>query len=100
MKNKLLFSAFVYLIILSLLSLGFWQLYRLSWKLDLLNQIESSLKNNPVELSLTDKKNYLRIKTSGNIDFEKQIYLYSLNEKGKPGFEVVNPIIIDNENSI
>ena len=78
--------------------LGSWQLYRLNWKLDLLNQIESSLKNNPVELSLIDKKNYLRVKTSGNIDFEKQIYLYNLNDKGKPGFEVVNPIIIDNEN--
>ena len=98
MKNKLLFSAFVYLIILSLLLLGSWQLYRLNWKLDLLNQIESSLKNNPVELSLIDKKNYLRVKTSGNIDFEKQIYLYNLNDKGKPGFEVINPIIIDNEN--
>ena len=84
MKNKLLFSAFVYLIIFSLLSLGSWQLYRLNWKLDLLNQIESSLQNNPVELSLTDKKNYLRVKTTGNIDFEKQIYLYSLTKKGKP----------------
>ena len=98
MKNKLLFSAFVYSIILSLLSLGSWQLYRLNWKLDLLNQIESSLKNNPVELSLTDKKNYLRVKTSGNIDFEKQIYLYNLNDTGTPGFEVINPILIDNEN--
>jgi len=98
LKNKLLFSAFVYFIILSLVLLGSWQLYRLNWKLDLLNQIESSLKNNPVELSLIDKKNYLRVKTSGNIDFEKQIYLYNLNDKGKPGFEVVNPIIIDNEN--
>ncbi len=44
------------------------------------------------------KKNYLRIKTSGKIDFEKQIYLYNLNESGKPGFEVINPIIINNEN--
>ncbi|WP_440920026.1 SURF1 family protein [Candidatus Pelagibacter sp.] len=97
MKNKLLFSVFVYFIILVLLSLGFWQLYRLSWKLDLINQIENSLKIDPVELQNVEKKNYLRIKTSGQIDFEKQIYLYNLNETGKPGFEVINPIKVGNE---
>ena len=98
MKNKLLFSVFVYFIILVLLSLGFWQLYRLSWKLDLINQIENSLKVEPIELQNGEKKNYLRIKTSGQIDFEKQIYLYNLNELGKPGFEVINPIKIGKEN--
>ena len=97
MKNKLLFSVFVYFIILVLLSLGFWQLYRLSWKLDLINQIENSLKVEPIELQNVEKKNYLRIKTSGQIDFEKQIYLYKLNETGKPGFEVINPIKIGSE---
>ncbi len=72
-------------------------MYRLSWKLDLINQIENSLKIDPVELQNVEKKNYLRIKTSGQIDFEKQIYLYNLNETGKPGFEVINPIKIGNE---
>lgn len=81
-----------------LLSLGSWQLYRLNWKLNLLSEIENSLKNDPVEFSKVDKKNYLRIKTSGIIDFNKQIYLYNLNESGKPGFEVINPVIINNEN--
>ena len=98
MKNKLLFSVFVYFIILTLLSLGFWQIYRLNWKLNLIEQIENSLKNDPVELSNIEKKNYLRIKTSGDIDFDKQIYLYNLNDAGKPGFEVINPIKIGDEN--
>ena len=98
MKNKFLFSVFVYSIILILLSLGFWQLYRLNWKLNLINEIENSLKNDPVDLLKNEKKNYLRIKTSGEIDFDKQIYLYNLNEIGKPGFEVINPIVIDNQN--
>ena len=98
MKNKLLFSVFVYFIILTLLSLGFWQIYRLNWKLELIEQIENSLKNDPVELSNIEKKNYLRIKTSGDIDFDKQIYLYNLNDAGKPGFEVINPIKIGDEN--
>ena len=98
MKNKLLFSVFFYFIILTILSLGFWQIYRLNWKLELIEQIENSLKNDPVELSNIEKKNYLRIKTSGDIDFDKQIYLYNLNDVGKPGFEVINPIKIDDEN--
>ena len=98
MKNKFLFSVFVYFIILVLISLGSWQLYRLNWKLNLITQIKNSLKNNPIELSKVDKKNYLRIKTSGKINFEKQIYLYNLSDSGKPGFEVINPIIINNEN--
>jgi len=98
LKNKFLFSVFVYFIILVLLSLGSWQLYRLNWKLNLISEIENSLKNDPVELSKSNKKNYLRIKTSGQIDFDKQIYLYNLNKSGKPGFEVINPILIGNEN--
>ena len=98
MKNKLLFSVFVYFIIATLLSLGFWQIYRLNWKLELIDQIENALKNDPVELSNIKKKNYLRIKTNGEIDFDKQIYLYNLNDSGKPGFEVINPIKIGDEN--
>ena len=98
MKNKFLFSVFVSFIILVLIFLGSWQLYRLNWKLNLISEINNSLENDPVELSKSDKKNYLRIITSGKIDFDKQIYLYNLNDSGKPGFEVINPILIENEN--
>jgi surfeit locus 1 family protein len=98
LKNKFLFSVFVYFIILVLISLGSWQLYRLDWKLNLISEINNSLKNDPVELTKSNKKNYLRITTSGTVDFDKQIYLYNLNDSGKPGFEVINPILIGNEN--
>jgi len=98
LKNKFLFSVFVYFIILVLLSLGCWQLYRLNWKLNLIQEIENSLKNDPIELSKANEKNFLRIQASGDIDFDKQIYLYNLNDNGKPGFEVVNPILINDKN--
>ena len=51
-----------------------------------------------MELAQSKKENFLKIKTSGSIDFDKQIYLYNLNESGTPGFEVINPITIGDEN--
>ena len=98
MKNKLLFSVFIIFFISVFVALGSWQIVRLNWKLSLISEIEESLKNPPVELTKSNKKNYLKIKTSGSIDLEKQIYLYNLNDNGKPGFEVINPILIDDEN--
>ena len=98
MKHKFLFSVFVIFFILVFIALGSWQIVRLNWKNNLILEIENSLKNPPVELTQSNQENYLKIKTSGSIDFEKQIYLYNLNEKGTPGFEVINPLTIDSKN--
>ena len=98
MKHKFLFSVFVIFFIFVFIALGSWQIIRLNWKNNLISEIENSLNNPPVELNQSKKENYLKIKTSGSIDFDKQIYLYNLNDNGTPGFEVINPILIDNEN--
>ena len=95
MKHKFLFSVFIIFFILVFVSLGTWQIIRLNWKNNLIFEIENSLKNPPVELSNINHENYLRVKTSGDIDFEKQIYLYNLNENGTPGFEVINPLSVN-----
>ena len=98
MKHKFLFSVFIIFFIFVFIALGTWQIIRLNWKNNLILEIENSLKNPPVQLSQSNQKNYLKIKTSGSVDFEKQIYLYNLNDSGTPGFEVFNPIIINGEN--
>ena len=98
MKHKFLFSVFIIFFILVFVGLGTWQIIRLDWKNNLILEIENSLKNPPVELAQSKKENFLKIKTSGSIDFDKQIYLYNLNESGTPGFEVINPITIGDEN--
>ena len=98
MKHKFLFSVFVIFFILVFVSLGTWQIIRLNWKNNLIFEIKNSLKNPPVELSNINHENYLRVKTSGDIDFEKQIYLYNLNENGTPGFEVINPLSVNQKN--
>ena len=98
MKHKFLFSVFIIFFILVFVALGSWQIVRLNWKNNLILEIENSLKNPPVELTNSNAENYLKIKTSGSIDLEKQIYLYNLNDTGTPGFEVINPILINDTN--
>ena len=98
MKHKFLFSVFIIFFIFVFVALGTWQIIRLNWKNNLILEIENSLKNPPVQLSQSNQQNYLKIKTSGRVDFEKQIYFYNLNDSGTPGFEVLNPILIDGEN--
>jgi len=97
LKYKFLFTVFVIFFVLVFIALGTWQIIRLNWKNNLILEIENSLKNSPVELNRNKIENYLKIKTSGIIDFDKQIYLYSLNDSGTPGFEVINPILIMDE---
>ena len=72
-------------------ALGTWQLYRLQWKLELISEITFGLDSRPIEYSNSIKKNYQRVITKGRYNFDKQIYLYSLNENGKPGYDVVTP---------
>jgi surfeit locus 1 family protein len=98
LKHKFLFSVFIIFFILVFIGLGTWQIVRLNWKNNLILEIENSLKNPPVELAQSNKENFLKIKTSGVINFDKQIYLYNLNDSGTPGFEVINPITIGDEN--
>ena len=80
--------------------MGTWQLYRLQWKLDLINQINTGLKSEPVKYSKIIKKNYQRVSVEGKFKFNKQIYLYSLNETGKPGFDVITPLMTNSNEHV
>ncbi len=91
MKKAFLFQLFVVFFVTIFCALGTWQLYRLQWKLELINDIASGLESSPIEYSNSIKKNYQRVNTKGKFFFEKQIYLYSLNSNGKPGYDVVTP---------
>ena len=72
-------------------ALGTWQLYRLQWKLELISEITFGLKSIPIEYSNSIKRNYQRVTAKGKFDYDNQIYLYSLNDRGKPGYDVVTP---------
>ena len=91
MKNQLLFNIFVLSVITLFCALGTWQLVRLQWKNNLINEISEGLKSPAINYSNKIQTNYQRISVNGEYNFEKQIYLYSLNEKGKPGYDVITP---------
>ena len=71
--------------------LGTWQLVRLQWKNNLINQISLGLESPAISYSNKIQTNYRRVSLVGEYNFEKQIYLYSLNEKGEPGYDVITP---------
>ncbi len=99
MKNQLLFNIFVLSVITLFCALGTWQLVRLQWKNNLINQISEGLKSPAINYSNEIKTNYQRVIVDGEYNFEKQIYLYSLNKKGVPGYDVVTPFeTSDSEN--
>ena len=91
LKKAFLFQLFVIFFITIFCTLGTWQLYRLQWKLELISEITLVLDSSPIEYSNSIKKNYQRVNAKGKFDFDKQIYLYSLNDSGKPGYDVVTP---------
>jgi surfeit locus 1 family protein len=98
LKHKLSFSIFVYSFILIFISLGIWQLYRLEWKLNLISEINNAISSEPIQFNSNNIKNFQKVSFNGKIDNEKIIYLYNLNEEGEPGFDIINPINIENKN--
>ena len=67
--------------------------------MELISEITFGLNSTPIKYSNSIKKNYQRIVSKGKFNFKDQIYLYSLNEKGKPGYDVITPFItLSNEN--
>ncbi len=91
LKRTYLFQLFVVLFVTIFCALGTWQLYRLQWKLELISEITFGLDSIPIEYSNSIKKNYQRVSAKGKFNFDKQISLYSLNDNGKPGYDVVTP---------
>ena len=91
MKRAYLFQLFVIIFVTIFCALGTWQLYRLQWKLELISEITFGLDSSPIEYSNSIEKNYQRVSAKGKFNFDEQIYLYSLNNNGKPGYDVITP---------
>ena len=90
--RKISFNIFVFFSIVLFCSLGTWQIYRLQWKIDLISEIKNGLELEPIFYSKKNIKNYQKVKFSGVFDFDKQVYLYSLNSSGAPGYDIITPV--------
>lgn len=75
-----------------LLSLGFWQLRRLEWKLDLIAQVDARIHNAPVAVpadARTERDRYLPVEAQGRFTGELVNVLTSGGADGGPGFRII-----------
>lgn len=78
-----------------LISLGIWQVKRLAWKQDLLNQIESKLGSVAVQLPRSPNKKddqYLKVFSSGHF-LPQEIHVLTSEKFKGPGFKIIAPFI-------
>ena len=68
--------------------------------MELISEINFGLNSTPIRYSNLIEKNYQRVVAEGSFNFKDQIYLYSLNEKGKPGYDVITPFKTNNKEHI
>lgn len=94
------------IVFLVLFSLGTWQIYRLDWKEEMINNIETNMQNSP-ELVLDqdfDQLTYKKIIIEGKFDNSKILYLYSKYDQGEfknqEGYYILSPFITANNKFI
>ncbi|MEL6959084.1 MAG: SURF1 family cytochrome oxidase biogenesis protein [Pseudomonadota bacterium] len=71
--------------------LGNWQMDRLAWKLDLIEQVEANAYGEPVPAPLGDAPEYLRVEISGSYQHEDSLTIKALTDLG-PGSWVMTPL--------
>jgi surfeit locus 1 family protein len=98
-KPKLLPTGMAIFGVVFLINLGFWQLDRAVEKELILSDIASKKTAKALSLSALDKlddKNYYRFSATGQYDNKHYLLLDNRIYKSRPGFEVIQPLIVDN----
>ena len=95
MKHKSITLMFLFITTLTF-TLGVWQLYRLNWKNDLIENIESTIENPEL---FEEKKNYNELTSVILNDRFKlindPIFIESKIDQSKVGYHLLVPILID-----
>lgn len=83
-----------------LTSLGFWQLERLKWKTALLDRIHTNTAAAPIEIPLnvdaarlSGLEEYRHVCAEGVFENQKELYLFSTDRLGRPGYQVITPLV-------
>ena len=95
-KPGITLTVCVLLALIVLMGLGFWQLDRRTWKLDLIASTQARLASDPIAFpddpqALTDP-DYQPVEVSGQFLHERELYLASRTHEGQVGFHVVTPL--------
>ena len=95
-KSSLTF-VFISISILTFI-LGSWQLFRLNWKNDLMDNINNSIINPDLFSNDNKYNNLVSVKLDKNYTIlDKPIFIESKTFKGKPGYHLILPLKYNNE---
>ncbi len=88
-------SVFTVIMLVCLVSLGFWQVQRLEWKLGLIEQIETRAFMDPAALpentaNLEDIE-YQSVALTGQFNNDQEMTKYSVGPNGEPGYDLYTP---------
>jgi len=87
-------------------ALGTWQLKRLKWKINLIDELEEKLHSQPLQLppsinlAVIPEFVYRKVLTRGRWDYAHTILLSPRVREGVHGFHVVTPLIRENGSTI
>ena len=103
-KPPLWLTVFTASALIILLSLGTWQIYRLDWKNDLINEYNHSFNKEPINLSEISNNsnffNYRRIKVSGKLNHKNEIHVIGKTYEGNAGFHIITPLTTEDGSTI
>ena len=81
-----------------LLWLGTWQVQRLEWKNQLIEDFESRANAAPIDLPLgaVDREmEFRRLALTGRFDHAKEVFMTGRTYEGNAGFHIVTPFTLD-----
>ena len=97
MNRSSLTFVFISISILTFI-LGSWQLFRLNWKNDLMDNINNSIVNPDLFSNDNKYNNLVSVKLDKNYTvLDKPIFIESKTFKGKPGYHLILPLKYNNE---
>ncbi len=101
--KPIFYTLFSIAAMICLIRLGFWQLDRLEWRRSFndhyLEQIAlpDLILNNDPDSDLLLSSEYRKVNVTGTFDFSQQVFLQNHVYQNKPGYHVLTPFVIENQ---
>ena len=83
-------------VLIILLGLGFWQVERLNWKLDLIAHREAALAAAPRKVrvaALTEALDFAKVSIRGRLQHDPEVHFVAPPRRGRRGYHVMTPLL-------